>query len=93
MKLQKLTAWLLIFVAPAIIWSVYVYASRMTRIFSPTTDYSALALALAVGVVGVLILYRAPGIRVFAALAYVVVTGPLMYMGMVASLCYLGDCP
>jgi hypothetical protein len=93
MKLRAIGTQLLIFVVPAIIWSVYVYASRMTRVFSPVTDYSALAAALAVGVVGTLILYRAPGIRVFAAFAYVVVTGPLMYAGMVASLCYLGDCP
>jgi hypothetical protein len=93
MKLKTLGAWLLIFVIPAIIWSAYVYASRTTRTFSSATDFSVLALAVAVGVVGMLMLYRAPGIRVFAALSYAVVAGALMYAGMIASTCYLGDCP
>jgi hypothetical protein len=61
MTLRTFGSWLLAFVIPAILWSVYVYASRMTRTFSPAADLSVLAVAVAVGVVGTLILYRAPG--------------------------------
>ncbi len=93
MTLRTFGAWLLVIVIPAIIWSAYVYASRMTRTFSSATDFSVLALVVAVGVAGMLILNRAPGIRVFATLSYAVIAGALMYAGMLASTCYLGDCP
>ena len=93
MKLQTLVAWLLMIVVPAIIWSVYVYTSRLTRTFSTVTDYSALAVAVAVGTVGVLILFRSTRSRLLAALLYVAVAGSAMYLGMATSLCYLGDCP
>lgn len=93
MRVQTTGSWLLAFVIPAILWSAYVYVSRMTRLFSPLTDYSVLATVLLLGVVGILLLYRAPGIRVFVALGYLVIAGSLMYGGMLASTCHFGDCP
>jgi hypothetical protein len=93
MRIQKLIAWFLIIAAPAITWSAYVYVSRMIRTFGPAMDYSVLALAVAAGVAGILLLPRTRMPRALVVLLYVAVTVPVMYRGMSASLCALGDCP
>ena len=72
---------------------MYIYVSRMTRIYSVVTDYSALAIAIVIGVVGVLILSRSTQSRVVGTVAYVAIAGSVMYWGMVTSLCFVGDCP
>ena len=93
MKLQKLFAWFLVLVAPAAVWSSYLFASRLTRNFSLVTDYSALAVAVAIGIVGVYMLVRSDRSRVVATILYIVLTGAGMYLGMLATVCSAGDCP
>jgi multidrug transporter EmrE-like cation transporter len=80
-------------VLPGLLWSAYIYLSRMTRNFTEASDYSVLGLALVVGMVGVFLLFQTPRARLLAALAYAVVAGSGMYLGYLGSLCYLGDCP
>lgn len=92
-SLRTTFGWLLAAVLPALGWSAYVYLSRMTRIFSPSSDITALALAVLLGLLGVLMLTRAGSTRWLALAGYAVVASPAMYFGMRASLCWLGDCP
>lgn len=86
-------SWFLAVILPALVWSAYVYISRMIRSFSDVMDISALAISVAIGVIGVIMLFRTPKSRAIAAMVYVVAAGSTMYWGMVASLCYMGDCP
>lgn len=93
MNANRFVGWILTLLVPAIAWSAYVYVSRMIRSFSHATDLTALALSVAIGVVGIVLLNRAPGQRAFAIIVYVMTATAGMYFGMVGSLCYVGDCP
>ena len=93
MNSRKLFAWLLALVAPTVLWSSYIYLSRMTRSFSAVTDYVVLVVMVAIGLSGVLLLARPGRARVVAAALYIVVASSGMYFGMLASACAIGDCP
>lgn len=93
MSLRRLLGFVLMVLLPGVMWSAYIYYSRMTRNFTLGTDYTVLGLALAIGVVGVLLLFRTTRARMLATLAYLLVAGAGMYLTYVSSLCYLGDCP
>lgn len=92
-RTRRLIGWALVLGVPALTWSGYVYVSRMMRSFSPAADFAALAVSVAIGALGIVLLYRVPGQRAVALVTYVVLASAGMYFGMVGSTCYLGDCP
>lgn len=87
MMRSRILGWLLVLVVPGVILSAYLYASRTTRVFSATSDYSALAASIAVGLLGIFILVRPPLPRVAAAGLYVVLAGGGMYLSMLKVVC------
>lgn len=92
-RARRLVGWALVFLVPALGWSTYVYFSRVTRSFNLATDLAVLAVSVGIGLAGIAMLYRAPGQRAYAVVAYAVLATAGLYLGMMGSTCYLGDCP
>lgn len=90
---SRILGWLLVLVLPGLVLSAYLFASRTTRHFSEMTDLTALAISVALGLIGVFILVRRWGYRILAVIVYVVLVGGGMYIAMVAIECAtFNDC-
>lgn len=86
MKLHKIFGWLLMLVIPALAWTAYLYATRMTRAYDALLDYGVLMFMLIVGIAGVWVAFSSPRSRAVVSVLYLAVAGYTMNWGMHAAL-------
>ena len=83
----RILGWILVLVLPWLILSSYLFISRTIRHFSEPSDTAALAISVALGLLGVLILARSWGTRILGIVVYIVLVGGGMYLAMAGVLC------
>ncbi len=90
---SRVVGWLFVLLVPGVVLSTYLYVSRTIRVFSATSDYAALGVSVAVGLVGVFLLVRPPRSRLAPAALYLFLAGAGMYWSMFRVVCVVfGDC-
>lgn len=91
--MRQVAGWALLLVAPAVVLTAYEYISRTTRNFTLASDYGAIAVALAIGLSGLLLLVRTPGRRAVAIALYVPITAIVMRLTLTVGCAVFADCP
>jgi hypothetical protein len=93
-NLRKVGAWILVIPAPFAVATVYLVLSRWpTRLFTEFSDFAALIAAIAVGLVGIVLLAKRGKVRVALVLAYIPITVFVLGIYSMVFVCdAFGDC-
>lgn len=92
MNTRKWMSVFLALLAPTVLWSAYLFISRLTLHHDAASDYAMLVISLVMGLTGIFLWSRSLRLRLMTASLYLPLMAAGLYFGMQITACNLGNC-